>query len=108
MNDPRAVPQRGIEQVAAAHRPGAEEAGVALTVHLEETSVRVEADPLRLRQALGNLVSNAVRHTPAGGRVDLRARPVDGDVVWEVADTGEGISPEHLPHGRCSTPVFEE
>lgn len=51
------------------------------------------ADPDRLRQIIGNLVSNAIRHTPPGGLVTLR--PVPNGV--EVADTGTGIVPEDLP-----------
>jgi two-component system sensor histidine kinase BaeS len=57
-----------------------------------------EADPVRLRQAVGNLVSNAIRHTPAGGAVTVRAQSVaGGGVVIEVADTGSGIAAEDLP-----------
>lgn len=51
-----------------------------------------------MRQTLGNLVSNALRHTPAHGTVTLTARP-DGDVVvLTVQDTGSGIAAEDLPH----------
>jgi two-component system sensor histidine kinase BaeS len=56
------------------------------------------ADPDRLRQILANLVRNAVRHTPEGGIIALSARAEDRWVVIAVADTGEGIAPEHLPH----------
>ena len=57
-----------------------------------------EADPVRLRQAVGNLVSNAIRHTPAGGTVTVRAQSVaGGGVVIEVTDTGSGIAAEDLP-----------
>ncbi|MEU3562688.1 HAMP domain-containing sensor histidine kinase [Kitasatospora sp. NPDC006786] len=55
------------------------------------------ADPVRLRQALGNLVANAVRHTPAGGTVTLRARTDADAVLIEVADTGSGIAEADLP-----------
>jgi two-component system sensor histidine kinase BaeS len=47
---------------------------------------------------LTNLVSNAVRHTPAGGRVTVRAESTRDGVVFEVSDTGPGIDPEDLPH----------
>lgn len=60
--------------------------------------LRIHADPVRLRQAVGNLVTNAVRHTPPDGRITLRARRAGDEVVIEVADTGGGIAPEHLPH----------
>ncbi|WP_405505974.1 HAMP domain-containing histidine kinase [Streptomyces cyaneofuscatus] len=87
-----------LSQVAAAHQARAETAGVTLTVEAGATTT-VPADPVRLRQAVGNLVSNAVRHTPEGGTVTLRAYGEEsgrlqdgaGDVVIEVADTGTGI-----------------
>ncbi|MEV6534304.1 HAMP domain-containing sensor histidine kinase [Streptomyces sp. NPDC051639] len=85
-----------IEQVAAAHRVGAEAAGIALRTTVDGTPW-FDADPVRMRQALGNLVSNAVRHTPQGGTVTLSARRVDGEVVLDVTDTGSGIAPEDLP-----------
>ncbi|WP_456238095.1 sensor histidine kinase [Nonomuraea cypriaca] len=55
------------------------------------------ADPVRLRQAVGNLVSNAIRHTPSGGTVTLTARREGGQLVIDVVDTGVGIAPEDLP-----------
>ncbi|MFC3232940.1 sensor histidine kinase [Streptomyces nitrosporeus] len=90
-----------LAQVAAAHQARAEEAGVRLAVAGAPEGALppvLVADPVRLRQAVGNLVSNAVRHTPEGGRVTLRARAAGETVVVEVADTGSGIAPEDLPH----------
>nr|WP_322973737.1 ATP-binding protein [Actinacidiphila yanglinensis] len=55
------------------------------------------ADPVRLRQAVGNLVSNAIRHTPRGGTVTLSAAVAGGRTVIEVADTGSGIAAADLP-----------
>ncbi|MFJ7330490.1 sensor histidine kinase [Streptomyces cyaneofuscatus] len=94
-----------LSQVAAAHQARAETAGVTLTVETGATTT-VPADPVRLRQAVGNLVSNAVRHTPEGGTVTLRAYGEEsgrlpdgaGDVVIEVADTGTGIPAGDLRH----------
>ncbi|WP_326769099.1 HAMP domain-containing histidine kinase [Streptomyces sp. NBC_01591] len=99
-----------LAQVTAAHQARAETAGVALAAlpaMAKAPSPVLWADPVRLRQAIGNLVSNAVRHTPSGGRVTVRAygagasadeAAADGEVVVEVADTGSGISAENLPH----------
>lgn len=100
-----------LNQVAGAHQARAEAAGVGLTVHTDGVRGPVlRADPVRLRQAVGNLVSNAVRHTPAGGSVTLRAYGSGGGsgagsdagspthVVVEVADTGSGIPAADLPH----------
>ncbi|WP_030510059.1 sensor histidine kinase [Microbispora rosea] len=85
-----------LAQVATAHRGGAAAAGVTLVTRADG-DLRLVADPVRLRQAVGNLVSNAVRHTPPGGTVRLLARREDGDVVIDVADTGSGIAPGDLP-----------
>lgn len=60
--------------------------------------VRVRADPARLRQALGNVVSNAVRHTPPGGSVAVTVRTEADQVVFAVSDSGRGIAAEHLPY----------
>ncbi|MEU5598504.1 HAMP domain-containing sensor histidine kinase [Streptomyces sp. NPDC020298] len=90
-----------LDQVAAAHRVAADAAGVTLrTEPWAEAAGKpwLDADPVRMRQALGNLVSNALRHTPADGTVALAARR-DGDrVVFTVTDTGAGIAPDDLPH----------
>jgi two-component system sensor histidine kinase BaeS len=85
-----------LEQVAEAHRAQADAAGIRLDVH-PEGDPALTADLVRLRQAVANLVSNAVRHTPAGGRVTLRAEQTGEEVLIEVADTGTGIAPEDLP-----------
>ncbi|MFI6725792.1 sensor histidine kinase [Streptomyces atratus] len=92
-----------LSQVAAAHQAGAETAGVTLAVLTATAGAsgpELTADPVRLRQAIGNLVSNAVRHTPAGGNVTLHAYGSEcADlVVVDVTDTGGGISAEDLPH----------
>nr|WP_189218478.1 HAMP domain-containing sensor histidine kinase [Streptomyces ruber] len=91
-----------LTQVAAAHQAGADTAGVALEViaRAPAAPATLTADPVRLRQAIGNLVSNAVRHTPTGGRVTLHAHTTpDGQhTVIDVTDTGTGIAATDLPY----------
>jgi two-component system sensor histidine kinase BaeS len=66
------------------------QAGVALAVRAPHAVI--DADPVRLRQAIGNLLSNAIRHTPAGGRVTVTTRTEGEAQVIDVADTGPGLS----------------
>lgn len=76
-------------------------AGQGVHLHVETPGDLPEAlaDPERLAQVLHNLLSNALRHTPAGGRITLRAGAgSNGSVRLEVEDTGTGIAPEDLPH----------
>lgn len=71
--------------------------GVHLATDLAEAGqVRVDAD--RMGQVLGNLLDNALRHTPEGGTVTLTCRRVGGWVEYHVTDTGDGVAAEHLPH----------
>jgi signal transduction histidine kinase len=57
----------------------------------------VLGDRVRLRQIVGNLLTNSIKFTPPGGRIDVTLRSENGFVDVEVTDTGEGISPEFLP-----------
>ncbi|WP_427168181.1 HAMP domain-containing sensor histidine kinase [Streptomyces sp. C1-1] len=86
-----------LDQVAAAHRVAAGAADVEVRTDVEGDPW-LDADPVRMRQALGNLVSNALRHTPAGGTVTVAARRDGDDVVFTVTDTGSGIAADDLPH----------
>ena len=83
-----------LEAVAQAQ---ARHAGAGVDVFAEAPDVlAVDADPDRIGQVLTNLLDNAVRHTPAGGRVTVRASRDRDDAVVTVSDTGEGIAAEHL------------
>jgi signal transduction histidine kinase len=76
----------------------AEELGIKLTGETDEQIDRVRMDASRIGRVLNNLMSNALRHTPAEGEVHLYARQTDGSIEIEVRDTGEGFSEEDLPH----------
>jgi two-component system sensor histidine kinase BaeS len=86
-----------IGQVAAANQVRAANGGVALVTRVPE-DCELMVDPIRLRQVIGNLVSNAVRHTPAGGEVTIAARRTAERAIIDVADTGAGIAAEDLPY----------
>lgn len=77
-------------EVVAAHGPAATAAGVDLRSTGAEP-VPADVDPVRVREILVNLVTNALRHTPAGGRVEVDVRREGDDAVLTVRDTGEGI-----------------
>ena len=79
-------------------RPAADAKGVVLETALPPLAVPVQGDPERLQQVVWNLVSNAVKFTPRGGRVRIALERVDDRARLTVRDTGEGISPEFLPY----------
>jgi signal transduction histidine kinase len=63
-----------------------------------ESPVVVVVDPLRIEQAVGNLVSNAIKYSPAGGKIEVELRVERAEAVITVRDRGLGIPPEELPH----------
>jgi two-component system sensor histidine kinase BaeS len=91
-----------LRDVGDAFGHQADEAGIDLAVEVPEPLPPLVADPQRLGQVLGNLVTNALRHTPPGGQVTLGAalpstEEVPGQIGLWVADNGEGIPAEDLP-----------
>ncbi|MGV0745540.1 sensor histidine kinase [Mycolicibacterium sp. XJ870] len=87
-----------VAAAVAAARDRYDAKGVALHSAIPTDLPSLWADPHRLGQVLGNLLDNALQHTPPGGRVSVEARPGAGSVTLTVADTGDGIPAEHLPH----------
>jgi two-component system sensor histidine kinase BaeS len=79
-------------------RTQAEAAQLTLTAEIGDDLPPIELDPARIRSVLGNLLSNAIRHTPAGGLVTVAVAGSGEGVDVTVTDSGEGIAPELLPH----------
>jgi signal transduction histidine kinase len=88
---------RVLQDTAALYEDVAEEKGLTLTLDPVPEGLEVNADYARLRQALANLVDNAVKYTPAGGRVTIGAREDGASVSIEVRDTGPGIPADQQP-----------
>jgi two-component system phosphate regulon sensor histidine kinase PhoR len=78
--------------------PQAKQRGVHIEPDLPEESVKLEGDATRVRQVLVNLITNAVKFTPAGGAVTVKAWPENGQVKLSIADTGIGIPAQDLTH----------
>lgn len=79
-------------------RPAAEAKDIRLQKIVDPLAGPIAGDPSRLQQIIWNLLSNAVKFTPKGGRVQILLERVNSHIEMSVADTGEGIAPEHLPH----------
>ena len=87
-----------LTDCAEAQRPLAPSASLDLRLELADDLPDVWGDQHRLLQVLENLVGNAIKFTPAQGRITVGAAPREGEVLCWVADTGCGISPDGLPH----------
>jgi signal transduction histidine kinase len=87
-----------LRDVAAAHHPAAEAVGVTLAVEAIDELPVLELDPARIRQVVGNLIANALRFTPAAGRVIVTASLTEEGVWVVVRDTGSGMEPDALEH----------
>jgi signal transduction histidine kinase len=97
------APRELLNRAAAAHSTQAARNKVEIVVRAADDLPRVWIDPERMIQVLGNLLSNALRYTPSGGRIEISAvqRTVPGEnpaLQLQVRDNGSGISPADLPH----------
>jgi len=87
-----------LDHAAEAARPTIEARGHVLVLEPGTESLIVDADAVRLGQVVGNLLDNAAKYTPEGGRIELRAWREEGVAVIRVADNGAGIEADLLPH----------
>jgi CheY-like chemotaxis protein/two-component sensor histidine kinase len=86
-----------IEAAIDAVRPSAEASGIELQVSLDAQASPISGDADRLQQVIWNLLTNAVKFTPAGGHVQVRLEQADSGVQISVCDSGKGIDPKFLP-----------
>lgn len=87
-----------LQDIAIRFRITADRRGVALQTLLDLSGVMVMADVEQIERALGNLLENAIQHTPRGGQVRIEMATESSLLRIRVIDTGRGIEPEHLPH----------
>jgi CheY-like chemotaxis protein len=91
-------PSSFIDAAVDAVRPAAEAKGVRMQKVMDTGLISIPGDPVRLQQVIWNLLSNAIKFTPRGGRVQIRSERVNSHLEIVVSDTGQGISPDFLPH----------
>jgi signal transduction histidine kinase len=87
-----------VADVVSGFRAVAAERGVALPLEIADDLPQVQVDPGRMSQVLGNVLDNALRHTPEDGRITIRVARQGSEIEVTVTDTGSGVPPEHLPH----------
>ena len=91
-------PRRVVEAALDAMLPAAQTKGLSLVPRLETDTGYVHGDFARLQQVVCNLISNAIKFTPSGGRVEVALTRRDGAALISVQDSGQGIKAEFLPH----------
>jgi signal transduction histidine kinase len=87
-----------IEETLSSFRAQSDSAGVELIANIPDDVPSLELDPVRIREVLANLIANALRHTPNGGKVEVAASVSGNKIAVSIRDTGTGIPPEDLPH----------
>jgi len=89
-------PERLINEVAALYQYQAQKKNISLDVDIAPALPTIEVDPGRMTQVLTNILDNATRHTPTGGRIILSAKQIDDQVELSIQDNGPGLKPEDL------------
>ncbi len=92
------APAALVHEAVEAFQGPAAVAGLTLGSNLGANLPTIHVDQVRIGEVLANLLSNALRHTPAGGRITVSAESAASSVAFTITDTGSGISPEALPH----------
>ena len=87
-----------VQETVDSFRTQSETGGVSLSAEIADGLPAVEVDPARIRSVVGNLLSNAIRHTPSGGSVAVAVKQAAERIAITVKDTGDGIPPALLPH----------
>jgi len=89
-------PQRLLQEVAAIYQYQTQRKNITLDLEIASPLSNIEVDPGRMTQVLTNILDNALRHTPEGGRIVLSAKDVDDQVELAIQDSGPGLKPEDL------------
>ena len=85
-----------LNEVAGGHRSQADAAGIGLKVTVADGLPLLDIDPARIREVISNLLTNALRHTPRDGSIELSAEPAGDGATISVRDTGSGMPPDQL------------
>jgi len=87
-----------VRRVVSNYEINTRENNIRIKLKEEPQIFGIEADTIRMEQVISNLLTNATRHTPSGGSITVTVKRGEGGLEISVADTGEGIAPEDLPH----------